>query len=143
MGVVGLTERFDASLLLLQRLCGWAAPDYLSHNVTPNRPCRADLSPAALRAIEKRTVLGRELYDYGAQLFGAQAAARGPEFADDLRRFQERSRRFGVWHVRKAAALRKVRQARRFAFDRLPRARFRPAAPIVSLVCLVCAGAAA
>lgn len=120
MGVVGLTEEFDASLLLIQRLCGWSAPYYLSHNVTPHRPRRADLSPDTLRAIEEQTVLDRQLYDFGVQLFHEQVAAQGPGFADDLRRFQERNRRFGAWHVRRAALSRTLRQAGRFASDRLP-----------------------
>lgn len=127
MGVVGLTEEFDASLLLIQRLCGWSTPYYRSHNITPQRPRRADIAPEALRAIEERTVLDRQLYDYGVQLFRERVAAQGPGFADDLRRFQERNRRYGAWHVRRAAVLRTLRQAGRFASDRLPRRYFRPA----------------
>ena len=120
MGVVGLMEEFDASLLLIQRLCGWSTPYCLSHNVTPHRPRRADISPQALRAIQERTVFDRQLYDYGVQLFRERVAAQGPGFADDVRRFGERNRRYGAWHVRRAAVLRTMRQAGRFASDRLP-----------------------
>lgn len=69
MGVVGLTEEFDASLLLIQRLCGWSPPYYLSRNVTFQRPQRADISLEALHAIEEQTMFDRQLYDYGVQLF--------------------------------------------------------------------------
>ncbi len=121
MGVVGLTEEFDASLLLIQRLCGWSTPYYLSRNITPHRPRQADLPPDTLRAIEERTTLDRQLYDYGTQLFRERVAAQGPGFADDLWRFQESNRRYGAWHVRRAAALRTLRRAGRFASDHLPR----------------------
>lgn len=121
MGVVGLTEHFDASLILIQRLCGWYTPYYRSHNVTPQRPRRDEISPEARLAIEEQTVLDRQLYDFGVQLFHEQVAAQGPGFADDLRRFQERNRRWGAWHVRLAAVRRAGRQAGRFASDRLPR----------------------
>ena len=50
MEVVGLTERFDESVLLLRRRFGWSWPFYASANVTRDRPQRTG-ADAATRAL--------------------------------------------------------------------------------------------
>src|SRR5262252_2889208 len=50
--VVGLTERFDESLLLLQRAFGWKAKAVTAQNVGGDRPPRIAVEEEALRTIE-------------------------------------------------------------------------------------------
>jgi hypothetical protein len=70
--VVGLTERFDESLLLLQRAFGWQNIRYQRVNVTPERPKIKSLDPATLTAICQAHPLDLALYDYAQQLFAEQ-----------------------------------------------------------------------
>lgn len=74
---VGLTERFDASLLLFAKALGWKHLFYVPRNVTPNRPRRATLSPGVRGLIERYNRLDMELYEYAAGLFGQQLRRHG------------------------------------------------------------------
>jgi hypothetical protein len=67
--VVGLVERFDKTLILLRRAFGWRVPLYVKKNVTKDRPSKADISRAALSAIEEYNQLDIELYRYARGLF--------------------------------------------------------------------------
>jgi hypothetical protein len=108
--VVGLTEQFDASLLLIQRLCGWRTPYYVKHNVTLARPRQTEVSATALAAIQERTQLDRKLYAYAVELFQEQVDQQGSPFRGDVRRFQERNRRYGRWMARWNRVTRKQRR---------------------------------
>jgi hypothetical protein len=70
--VVGLTERFDASLLLFGKALGWTNLHYVKLNVTPGRPSRSRVSAALPRLIERYNALDVELYEYARGLFTAQ-----------------------------------------------------------------------
>jgi Sulfotransferase family len=70
--VVGLTERFDASLLLFGRALGWTKLNYVSLNVTPGRLSRSGIPASLRRLIEKYNALDTELYEYAQELFNAQ-----------------------------------------------------------------------
>jgi hypothetical protein len=67
--VVGLTERFHESLLLLQRAFGWTLDTSPPRNVGQNRPRRSDVSEEALKAIEHSNCFDAELYRFAAGLF--------------------------------------------------------------------------
>ncbi len=67
--VVGLTERFHESLLLLQRAFGWTLDASPPRNVGQNRPRRSELSGDALKAIERSNYFDAELYRFAAGLF--------------------------------------------------------------------------
>lgn len=71
---VGLTERFDESLLLLQRAFGWRARPAPAQNVGENRPPRIDVSEEALQVIERSNRFDRELYRFASQLFEARVS---------------------------------------------------------------------
>ncbi|HEY1288709.1 MAG TPA: sulfotransferase family 2 domain-containing protein [Burkholderiales bacterium] len=70
--VVGLTERFDQSLALLQRAFGWGARPGLPENVGEDRPGRAEVGEEALRAIERCNRFDLELYRFASGLFEAR-----------------------------------------------------------------------
>ncbi|HYC14355.1 MAG TPA: sulfotransferase family 2 domain-containing protein [Stellaceae bacterium] len=67
--VVGLTERFHESLLLLQRAFGWTLDTLPPRNVGQNRPRRSEVSEEALQAIERSNYFDAELYRFAAGLF--------------------------------------------------------------------------
>lgn len=67
--LVGLTERFDESLILAKLLFGWHIRQYADFNVTPTRP-KKDAVPEAVRElIAERYRFDVQLYEYAEQLF--------------------------------------------------------------------------
>ncbi len=65
---VGLTERFDESVVLARRLFGWKSVLYLRRQVTRSGPGDEVISPEARRAVERYNELDRELYRYAEGL---------------------------------------------------------------------------
>jgi len=66
---VGLTERFDLSLMLIRRLCGWRWHFYVPKNATPQFTTEQRLCPDVLEAIGRLNRFDRELYSFAAQRF--------------------------------------------------------------------------
>jgi hypothetical protein len=73
--VVGLTERFDESLVLLQRAFGWRVRPPSAQNVGENRPPRIDVSEEALETIERCNRFDRELYRFASDLFETRVSS--------------------------------------------------------------------
>ena len=67
--IVGLSERFDETLILLKRAFGWRIPFYVKANVTRNRPLKEDISKDTLNLIEEYNELDIELYRYVIEMF--------------------------------------------------------------------------
>jgi len=88
---VGLTERFDESILLMRDRLNWKVPFYVSQNVTRNRPLMTDLPRRVIRAVERVNELDYELYEYVAEKHHAAITDRGAEFQAQLRAFQSRN----------------------------------------------------
>jgi hypothetical protein len=103
--VVGLAERFDESLLLMQEALGWSTPYYVPENRSPGRPDAVDAE--AVEAIEAANRFDLALYDFAAELFEERVAAE-PELAARVERFRRRNRLLGP-------AGRLLRPARAFA----------------------------
>ncbi len=106
--VVGLTEKFDETLLLMKRTLGWQNVFYTRHNVTPRRPRRDALPPATLDAILEVNQLDIELYRYATTLFEEQIHQYGPSLASETKRFQSINRWISpllwvYWQVRKVS----------------------------------------
>lgn len=95
--VVGLTERFDETLLLLREAYGWRWPFYERVNVSTHRLRREALPAEILHRLEADNALDLELYAFARELFEAQVQKYGPSrLARDLRRF----RRLNAWWQR-------------------------------------------
>jgi len=94
--VVGLSERFDETLLLLKRTLGWRTPFYVKTNVTRDRLSREDIPEDTLRVLREHTALDVELYEYAQQLFQEQIRQQGPGFARELATFKLLNRLYGV-----------------------------------------------
>ena len=87
--VVGTTERFDETLILLKRRLGWNR-EVVSYpqNVNASRPPTASLSPEAVAAVRRRNELDFELWGYANELLEESIAAEGPSFAAELERYR-------------------------------------------------------
>jgi len=88
--VVGLTERFDESLILFKRVLAWSWDDvyYLPRLVNPRRPPLAALQPLVLDLIRGRNELDLELYRYAAALFERLVERQGPDFEGEVRQLE-------------------------------------------------------
>jgi hypothetical protein len=67
--VVGLTERFEESLILLHRAFKWRLHGIVPHNVGTSRPLRTEVSEEALKVIEDCNRLDLDLYQFASALF--------------------------------------------------------------------------
>jgi hypothetical protein len=86
--VVGLTERFDETLMLLKRTFAWRNVFYKRHNVTQGRPRQESLSAETLAVLREHNQLDLELYAYAEALFAAQIREQGARFAREVRVFE-------------------------------------------------------
>jgi hypothetical protein len=89
---IGITERFDESLVLLGHTFGWKRLHYLKANVAPSRD-RTPPSPEATRSIQSQNSLDIELYTWAIDRMDRQIAS-DPSFGDDLERLQRSVRRY-------------------------------------------------
>ncbi len=87
----GLHERFDESVLLMQKTFGWGSVHYRVMNATPGRVPVSSIAPAILSQIGKRNELDCELYAFARALFEERLAAEGPAFREEVRRFRQRN----------------------------------------------------
>ncbi len=81
---VGLTERFDESLLLYNRALGWNVQGYVRANVTKNRPSQDRLAASDLAIIRENSGVDQAVYAFAKELFEKQIAQMPPTFADEL-----------------------------------------------------------
>ncbi len=110
--VIGLTERFDESLLLCRKAFGWNEPVfYERQNVTQNRPAIETLDAETLHAIEATNQLDSILFEKGVALFEERLAALGPAFQARIATFKVTNptygilrRRVNVWRARRQTA---------------------------------------
>ena len=92
--LVGITERFDESLILLKHLLGWQTINmvYAKKNVT--RPCSFDkpLSHETLSLIEKHNLFDIELYKHVCNLFDQQVRGLGSEIVREEKSLRKLNR---------------------------------------------------
>ena len=87
--VVGVTERFDETLVLLNRRLGWTKEvAAYPRNVNPARRPTDSLPRAAVDAIRARNALDAELHRFASEWMDQAIAAEGPGFHDDLARYR-------------------------------------------------------
>lgn len=113
--VVGLTEEFDATLILLKKAFGWRKLAYVQRNVATNRPKRHEIPQATLDAIVQVNSLDIELYRYARTLFEEQVQRQGTSFAQEVRDFQVANRRLCpfirlYWESRKVSVRTMIRK---------------------------------
>jgi hypothetical protein len=94
--VVGLTERFDESLVLMQRAFDWTRIRYVSVNVDPGRDRRDVPSEEDLAFIKEQNALDLELYAWAEARF-AVTVSDAPGFDSALGRFKQANERYQPW----------------------------------------------
>lgn len=115
IAVIGLTEEFDASLLLLSKALGWKALYYARRNVTVGRPEKKALPPQTLAALTEANKLDLELFQYAQTLF-AQRVAGNQSLAEEVARFRRKNEMLqpfleAYWRLRQYSLRTKIRQA--------------------------------
>jgi hypothetical protein len=86
--VVGITERFDETLVLLARTFSWPQELlYYPRNVTVAGTHSSRLPEATIDLIRERNAYDIELYEFVMQLLDEAIAAQGQEFVMELERF--------------------------------------------------------
>ena len=86
--VVGLTERFDHTLMLLRRILGWRYILYFRMNVTKARVTRASVPKELQDLIASYNQLDIELYRYATDSFEALVRQQGPDFEAEVQTFK-------------------------------------------------------
>jgi hypothetical protein len=84
LDAVGLTERFDESVVLFTRVLGWQPMVYSTQNVAAERPRQPELPPETLEAVVRYNALDLELYRHAGKRLTRAAAADGDDFAIDV-----------------------------------------------------------
>jgi hypothetical protein len=122
--VTGITERFDESVLLMQKALSWSPPYYVSKNISSDRSQKEELDPSTLDAIMRYNDLDAELYSFAEELLDEQFDMQGADFKNELadfkianRQFAERSKKWG----RCKKALSKIRNLKKFIKLKLQR----------------------
>lgn len=89
ISVVGMTEQFDETLLLVQKRLGWQHTFYTKRNVTSNRPKQQDLPPNEQQALLEHNQYDLALYRYGQALFTEQIEQHGTAFYEELAQMRQ------------------------------------------------------
>jgi hypothetical protein len=85
---VGITERFDESILLFKKKLGWSSCHYVRENVTPSiRVNRNQVSSDVEKAIKEYYLLDIELYQYCLEIFNENIQKAGSDFQVELAEF--------------------------------------------------------
>lgn len=98
---VGLTERFDESLVMLQRAVGLPDVRYAPRWVAPSNEIKRRLlsDTASVRLIEEVNRKDIEVYRWAEQeLFPKQQMLYGPTLDDDILAFKRSNERMTRWH---------------------------------------------
>lgn len=125
MRVFGIAERFDESLLLMQRALGWGHVLHRNLNVTAGRPAVGEIPRRAIAEIERANPLDLELYAWASTEFARRVARQDEAFARSLRRLRQWNPIYSAIGTRLRAGLRALPspvgrglRVARAAFDR-------------------------
>jgi carbon monoxide dehydrogenase subunit G len=84
LDLVGLTDRFDETLVLATRVLGWKPMLYRRENVTPDRKPREEISSKAIDLIKRHNELDIELYRSASKRFEREVESYGDELEIDV-----------------------------------------------------------
>jgi hypothetical protein len=127
---VGLTEHFDRSLLLLNRIYRWPWRFFIPHNVAPtSSPMHADLSESVLDAFRELNQYDYRLYAYAQKRFNHQVERAGLTFRMEHRLFSACNAIHGTIHRVRKKFKRGPRPRQRLHGDNYSEIRFADAEP--------------
>jgi hypothetical protein len=96
--VVGVTEEFDASLLLLRQRIRRTVPVYLKRNVAPKcARLNQAIDGETRKLLREANLLDLELHRFARELFSLQRRAAGLRFKIELRRFRILNAAYQGW----------------------------------------------
>jgi hypothetical protein len=121
--VVGLTEQFDKTLLLLQDAFNWQNINYVRQNVTKTKPQERSLTPEERETILALNQWDIPLYEYACARFEQQIAALGPDFSRRLETFQRQNK---LHQKIKGPLLQSIHWAKQFSVRTAVRGIFSP-----------------
>lgn len=96
--LVGLTERFDETLLLLQHLLKWKTPYYSIANAVKRKRKTSQLDSAIIDNIKRYNQLDLQLYDHVSALFNKQIS-NNPIVSDEFVKFELKNRFAGKLQI--------------------------------------------
>lgn len=85
---VGVTERFDETLLVMKKIFGWRNIFYFKENTTPTKKEAGAIPPEVREIILKNNELDLKLWKFAGDLLDKSVLRYGPSFQSDLRRFR-------------------------------------------------------
>lgn len=120
--VVGLTEQFDASLVLLKEYFHWHDIHYVRQNVTNVTRKDRQLTVQEQEVVEQYNQWDKALYAYALEIFARQISNAGPEFAHRLESFKlsnarNKAVRIKLWQTMQRVKRFSIRKAIRNAFS--------------------------
>ncbi|HJT45262.1 MAG TPA: sulfotransferase family 2 domain-containing protein [Chthoniobacterales bacterium] len=86
---VGLTEQFDAGLVMLSEMLGWSRPFYTRENVGIDRVAPECTDAETESLLREANELDFELHHFARDLFETRRKAAGPSFESKLTEFQQ------------------------------------------------------
>ncbi len=87
---VGLSEKFDESVVLLGRKLKWRrVPLYVRQNVGKDRPPVTAISDDDMAAVREHCTMDFRLYDFARKLHESEVAALGAAFVDDVQAYSD------------------------------------------------------
>jgi hypothetical protein len=89
--IVGLTEKFDETLILLKREFGWDWPFYTRQNVTREKIAQENIPASTIEIIKEHNLLDIELYEYARQLFNKKIQQQGESFFKEVEKFKKQN----------------------------------------------------
>ena len=92
---VGISERFDESLMMLKKTLGWSKLYYVKANVGRNSIRKHEISKDTLRCIEKYNELDIELYRYARHMFDEAIDQQGLLFKRRLHSYRLLNKTYG------------------------------------------------
>lgn len=84
---VGLTERFDETLILLKRELAWTMPFYFSRNISEAGPRLEDVPSDVIGHIRERNGFDLRVWEVAREMFASAVQAQREDFAREVRRF--------------------------------------------------------
>ncbi len=106
--LVGLTERYNESLLLLKNLLSWKTPTYSIANAVKRGKNTTHLTPEKRELIVNHNRFDIQLYQYVSNLFDEQIS-KNPEILKELEKFELKNRLTGKFQI-SARLKRKIRK---------------------------------
>lgn len=111
--IVGLTEQFDETLLLMRDAFNWRDIGYIRQNVNKAKPAYKEISSEEKEAIRHFNQWDIALYEYAQSLFAEQLAGQGPGFMEKVQKFTRRNE--NPYLITMLRLKHKVQSARRFS----------------------------